>query len=303
MLRVAPVVLAALGSVTAVHGQAIEPRLYSNAPVGVNFFLGGYARSSGDVVLDPSIPLDDASIDIDLPFAAYVRSIGIAGRSGKVQVLVPYAWLSGEARFAPTGQVLSRNVHGFGDPSVRLAVNLHGAPALSPEQFREYHQDLIVGVSLQISAPLGQYDPGRLVNLGTNRWSFIPQLGLSQALGRWTLEGTLGASFYTTNDDFYGGVRREQDPIYAAQGHVIVNFKRGIWSALDVTYYTGGRTTLDGVEGNDLQRNWRAGLTLALPVNRRNSVKLYVSEGVQTRAGGDFVTAGAAWQYRWGAGL
>jgi outer membrane putative beta-barrel porin/alpha-amylase len=154
-----------------------------------------------------------------------------------------------------------------------------------------------------VTAPLGQYDPDRLVNLGTNRWSFRPEFGFSKALGHWILEGTGAVNLYTDNDNFFGGQHRSQEPLYAAQGHVIYSFGRGAWIALDATYYTGGRTTLDGVEGNDLQSNSRFGLTGALPVNRKNSIKLYASNGVYTRVGQNFLIAGVGWNYRWGGGI
>jgi hypothetical protein len=141
------------------------------------------------------------------------------------------------------------------------------------------------------------------VNIGTNRWAFKPELGISKGLGPLTLELATGVSFYTDNRDFLGGQTRAQDPIYSIQGHVIYSLRSGIWLAVDGTYYTGGRTTIDGVEGNDLQKNWRVGLTVALPVNRHNSLKLYASTGVFTRTGSDFDTVGVAWQYRWGGGL
>ena len=118
-----------------------------------------------------------------------------------------------------------------------------------------------------------------------------------------TLELAAGVSIYTDNHDFFGGKTRAQDPIYSIQGHVIYNFRPGIWVGLDGTYYTGGRTTVDGVEGNDLQKNARLGVTVALPVTRHNSVKLYASTGVSTRTGSNFDVLGIAWQYRWGGGL
>jgi len=293
----------ALAVSTAARAQSIEPRLFSNAPIGLNFLITGYAHSSGAVVLDPSIPLEDARLSIEVPFVGYARAIAVGRLSGQVQAVVPYAWLSGQAVVGPTGEVRTRDVSGFGDPAVRFAVNLHGAPALSLAEFAGYHQDLVVGVALQVTAPLGQYDSARLVNLGTNRWSFKPEFGFSKTLGRWILEASGAASFFTDNGDFYGGQHRSQDPIYSAQGHVIYAWKGGTWVALDTTYYTGGRTTLDGVEGSDLQSNWRTGLTAAFPLNRRNAIKGYASEGVSTRAGGDFRLVGLGWQYRWGAGL
>jgi hypothetical protein len=285
------------------RAQSIEPRLFANAPVGLNFLLVGYTRSSGGVLLDPSVPLEDASIRVHSSLLGYARSVSVAGRSAQIQILAPYAWLSGEASLESTGEVRTREVDGFGDPLLRFAVNLHGAPALPAAKFGGYRQDLVIGVSLLVTPPLGQYDPDRLVNLGTNRWSFRPEFGFSKAVGRWLLEATGAATLYTDNDDFFGRQHREQDPIYSAQGHVIYNFKPGAWMALDGTYYTGGRTTIDGVEGDDLLRNTRFGITGALPVDRRSSVKVYVSEGVSTRVGDDFLLAGVAWQLRWGGGV
>jgi outer membrane putative beta-barrel porin/alpha-amylase len=303
IVRTAVALLSALGVHSAARAQSIEPRLFSNAPVGLNFLLIGYTRSSGGVVLDASIPLEDASVTVHAAVLGYARTLDVAGRSAQVQLLVPYAWLSGEAVHGPTGDVVTRDVDGFGDPAIRFLVNLHGAPALSPSEFKGYRQNLVVGVSLQVTAPLGQYDPERLVNLGTHRWSFKTEFGLSKALGPWNLEATGAVSLYTDNDDFFGGQHRSQDPLYAAQGHVVYRFRRGAWIALDGTYYTGGRTTLDGVEGDDLQQNWRFGLTAALPLNRRDSIKLYASDGVYTRVGDDFLLAGVAWQHHWGGGL
>jgi len=294
---------AALALSFPARAQTIEPRLFSNAPVGLNFLITGYTYSSGAVVLDPSIPLEDARLKLEVPFVGYARALAVGNLSAQVQAVVPYAWLSGQAVIGPTGEVRTRDVNGFGDPVVRFAINLHGAPAMSLAEFAGYHQDLVVGVSLQVGAPLGQYDPTRLVNLGTNRWSFKPEFGLSKTLGRWILEASGAVSFYTDNDDFYGGQHRSQDPIYSAQGHVIYTWRGGTWVALDTTYYMGGRTTIDGVEGDDLQKNWRTGLTAAFPLNRRNAIKVYGSEGVSTRAGDDFRLAGLGWQYRWGAGL
>jgi hypothetical protein len=154
-----------------------------------------------------------------------------------------------------------------------------------------------------VGLPLGQYDPDKLVNIGPNRWAIKPELGLSKALGPLTLELATGVTFYTTNDDFFGGKRRAQAPIYSVQGHLIYTFGAGVWAGVDGTYYTGGRTTIDGVQNTDLQRNARLGLTLALPVHRHHSVKLYASTGVSTRTGSDFDAVGLAWQYRWGGGL
>ena len=66
-------------------------------------------------------------------------------------------------------------------------------------------------------------------------------------------------------------------------GQLVYGFRSGIRVAVNGTYYTGGRTTINGVEKDDLQSNTRVGLTVALPVNRHNSVKLFASTGSLAR--------------------
>jgi hypothetical protein len=281
--------------------QDIEPRAFSNAPVGVNFLIGGYAYTSGGVAFDSALPITNPKLDTSSAVVGYARSLDLWGKSGKFDVIVPYAWLSGSAELA--GQRNERKVDGFADPRFRLSVNFIGAPALGLKEFRAYRQDLIVGASLQVSVPVGQYDDSKLVNLGTNRWSFKPEVGLSKAIGPWTLELTAAATLYTDNNDFFGGHKRSQDPLYSSQAHAIYSFPRGIWGSLDVTYFTGGRTTLDGARNFDIQQNWRVGGTLALPVDPYNSIKFYASRGVSSRTGNDYDLLGVAWQYRWGGGL
>lgn len=232
---------------------------------------------------------------------AYGRVLDFWGQSAKLNFIVPYGGLTGTAQFA--GQPMSRDVSGFSDPIFKLSVNLYGAPALSLKEFAAYRQDLIVGASLRVTAPLGQYDDAKAVNLGTNRWSLKPEVGVSKALGPWTLETTAAVTLYTDNTNFFNGNTISQEPLYSLEGHVIYSFTRGIWGSLDATYFTGGRTTLNGVLRNDLQQNWRFGGTLSFPLSIRNSVKLYASSGVSARTGNNFDLLGIAWQYRWGAGL
>ncbi len=297
--RVAMCLLALGGG--SVHAQEIEPRAYSNAPVGINFLAVGYAYAEGGLSVDASVPLENANLQVHTTVFAYARSLDLWGRSGKMDVVVPYAWLSGDADYA--GQPVSREVSGFGGPRLRVSMNFIGAPALSMQEFASYRQDLIVGASLQVGLPVGQYDADRLINIGTHRWFVKPELGASKAWGPWTLELSTAATIFGDNEDFYGGQLREQDPVYSLQGHLVYNFPSGIWAALTGTYFTGGRTTVDGVTKDDLQESSRVGATLSLPVNRRHSIKLYASTGLSLRTGTDYDALGAAWQYRWGKGL
>jgi hypothetical protein len=292
---------ALLAGESAVHAQSIEPRAYSNAPVGVNFLVGGYAYTRGGVSFDTSLPITDPKLATSSAVVGYARTLDLWGTSGKFDVIVPYTWLSGSAVYQ--GEPIRRELNGFGDPLVRLSVNLYGAPALALPEFRSYEQDLIVGASLQVSLPAGQYDDTKLVNLGAHRWFFKPEIGVSKALGPWTLEFQAGLTVFTTNTDFFNGNRRSQDPLYSFQWHAIYNFRSGIWGSADVTYFSGGRTTLNGALQSDLEQNWRVGGTLAFPVDVRNSIKVYASTGVSARTGNSYDLIGVAWQYRWGAGI
>jgi len=283
------------------QAQEIEPRAYSNAPIGVNFLIVGGGYSKGGISFDPAVPLTNAQIKTDLGVLAYARVLEIGGQSAKFDFILPYASLNGTADYQ--GEPVTRDVSGFGDPKLRLSMNFYGAPALTLDQFAGYRHDLIIGGSLQISLPTGQYDRDRLVNIGTNRWYIKPELGISKGWGPWTLELSGSATLFSDNNDFYGGKRREQDPIYGAQAHLVYAFSSGVWAAITAAHFAGGRTTLDDVRGKDLQQNSRFAATLALPIDRRNSIKVHASTGVYTRTGTDFDTISIAWQHRWGGGL
>jgi len=279
----------------------IEPRSYANIPVGINFLLAGYSYMKGNVAFAPTLPIDNAKLETHSSVFAYVRSLDIWGKSGKVDIIIPEAWLSGQAEFK--GEPRDREIAGFTDPLFRLYVNLYGAPALSMKEFAKYQQDTIVGISLAVTPPGGQYDPSRLVNIGTNRWSIKPEIGVSKAWGPLIVEAAAGVFVFTDNNQPFRGNTLEQAPIYNLQGHLIYNFTPGIWGALDANYYAGGRTTMDNKKSDNLQQNWRVGGTLGFPLSRQHSIKLYGNTGVYSRTGSNFDLVGIAWQYRWGKGF
>jgi hypothetical protein len=201
------------------------------------------------------------------------------------------------------GQSKSRDVSGFHDPLMRVSVNFYGAPVLSLQDFAGYQQDLLIGASVQVSPPLGQYESDKMVNLGNNRWSVKPEIGTSKAWGKCTLELSTGMIFFTDNEDYYGGRKLVQDPVSSTQMHAIYSFGKGIWASVSANYDYGGRTTVNGVLNDDLQSNSRIGATFAMPLNRNNSIKLYANTGLSTHRGKDYTLTGVAWQYRWGDGL
>lgn len=288
------------GAAWSASGQALEPRFYSNAPTGMNFAMGGYVYSYGGLSFDPALQVDNAKLHVNTAVAAYARSLGLFGKSAKFDISMPYSYLSGSA--TRNGSPVSRRVDGMNDPRFRGSINFIGAPALSLEEFRDYQQNFVMGASLKVTAPLGQYDNTRLINVGQNRWSFAPELGMSKTFGSLIVEVAGAVTLYTDNDDLLGQ-KMKQDPIYSLQGHLIYTFPKMIWVALDGTYYMGGESTVGGVDNNNELANSRIGGTLAFPVTKRNSVKLYASAGISTRTGSDFNSFGLAWQYRWGGGL
>lgn len=290
-----------LATPSPASAQDLEPRAYNNLPIGLNFVLAGYGYSTGGVATDAALPVEDGNLNVHTALTAYARSFSVLGSSAKVDAIVPYSWISGTATFA--GQPQQRVVAGFNDPRFRFTWNFYGAPALSMEDFLSYQQDVIVGASVQVSPPLGQYEASKLVNAGTNRWFIKPELGVSKAWGPLILEVAPSVTFYTKNDNFLNGATREQDPLFAVQTHLVYSFTRGIWGALDTTYYVGGNTTVDGIENDDRQENWRLGGTFSMPLSRHHSFKVYGSTGVSTRTGTDFDALGIAFQYRWGEGL
>ena len=294
-------VWALIAIATPICAQDIEPRAYSNAPIGVNFLIAGYAYTSGGVAFGPSLPITHPDLNTSSAVVAYARVLDLWGMSAKFDATLPYTWLSGTADFR--GETVTRKVDGFANSAFRLSINLYGAPALTLKEFADWKQDAIIGASLRVTAPWSQYDDSKLINIGTNRWSFKPEVGISKAIGPWTLEGKAAVTIYTDNDDFLGGNTLSQDPLYSLQAHLIYGFRSGIWASVDTTYFTGGRTTVNGVQNSDLQQNWRVGGSLAFPVDRENSIKLYVSSGVSARTGNNFDLIGVAWQYRWGGGL
>lgn len=294
------VFLCALG-LQMVNSQEMEPRAYSNSPTGLNFLIMGYGYYDGALVFDPSLPVEDAKAKVNIGLLAFAHSFAISGKSARFAMVLPYAGLNANGYLA--GVYHERVVSGFADPSFALSINFSGAPALSLEEFRNYQQDTIVGASLKVTAPWGQYESDRLINIGTNKWSIKPELGISQALGNWILEGSAAVTFFTDNSEFYNGQNLEQEPIYSVQGHTVYNIRPGAWIAVDATYFTGGESTVDGVAKDNKLDNWRFGLTLTMPINKYNSVKLAGSTGVSTRTGSDFDAYLLAWQYRWGGGL
>ena len=284
--------------VSALAGaQELEPRAYAPNPVGANFAVASYGHFSGEVMFDAALPFDDVHAGINLVALGYGRTFGVLGRGATFLFALPHAWGDMSGNIGEERRTLARA--GLADARMKFSVNLIGGEALTPAEFAARTPGAVFGVSLSVVAPTGEYFPDKLINIGANRWAFKPEAGVSWTVGRWFFDGSAGVWLFTDNDDFYGGVRREQDPLTTLQAHAGYTFRPRMWLALDATYYEGGRTTVDGVHKADLQANARIGLTLAYPVTPRQSLKVTLSDGARTRIGGDFTSVALTWQYTW----
>ena len=274
--------------VHSVAAQELTPRAYWPAPKGTKVLVIGYSNAEGDVLFDPSIPLYGVDSELNAGLLAYAQTLSLWGRTSNLIVELPYVW--GETRGLVGDAPASKKYSGFTDLGVTLSVNLVGAPSMTVEEFLAFRADPqpILGASLKVVAPTGEYEETRLINEGANRWALKGELGYTLPLSsKWLLEFEAGAMFFGDDDEFVAG-KKEQDPIYSAQVHAIRRFSPGFWGSLNFNYYTGGRQTIDGVQLGDTQRNSRLGATFVFPVAKGHAIKVGYAIGWLTRFGADF---------------
>jgi hypothetical protein len=287
------------------HPQDLAPRAYIITPVASNAITLTYALSDGNLNLDGSVPITDATARINAPIVSYVRSMSIFGRSANILEALPY----GVANFQGSVGDTQANVYRSGllPATFRFSVNLLGGRAMDMREFVRWQQKLLIGASLKVNPPTGQYDSSKLINLGINRWAFKPELGLSRRWGHWVLDSYGGVWFYTANPAFFSqnayskGINRQtQDSIGSFEGHFSYDVKPRLWASFDANFWFGGATAVNGVV-NPLSsnRNSRVGGTISVPMGKRQSVKFSYSDGAYIRYGGNFQNVSAAWQYSW----
>lgn len=278
--------------------QDMEPKAYSASPVGANFLVGGFARSSGAVLFDPTLPLDNVSATVDGTLLAAGHTFGLFGDLALVTVAVPYAWSTVSGNIGEQAASTSRS--GLADARLKFSMNLVGNPAMTPREFARAPRKPIVGASLAVDVPSGQYSNTKLINLGNNRWAFKPEVGVAIPIRRVDADVYAGAWFFESNHEFYPGAStKSEDAIVSLQAHVSWTLRPRAWVAFDSTWYSGGKTQVDGGDPSSGVNNSRAGITLSLPVGRRYSVKLAYGSGVTVRTGTNFTTWAVAWQALW----
>ena len=272
------------GTATA---QDLEPRRWSQLPTGVNFAGVGIGYSEGDIFLDPVLKIEDADFELILGVAAYVRTFGLFGKSARFDLRVPY--VSGTWEGLVDGEFTQVNRDGFGDPRFRLSVLLYGAPAETPQEFAKSEKsNTVVGAAIAVSAPLGEYFPDKLINLGANRWVIRPQLGVTHTRGKWAYELTGSVFLFTDNNDFFNDTELKSDPLYTLQGHLIYTFRPGLWTSLSTAYGTGADPKISGVPKDVVSRNWLTAMSMGLPISRRQGLQLtYLRTRTEENTGSD----------------
>jgi len=293
-----------------VTGQDLAPRAYVITPVTSNAVVVAYSYLKGNVEFAGAVPITGATADINLPSLGYYHSFSFLGRSANVAVVVPY----GDGDFKGTVAQVPHDSHRSGmlDAVLRFAVNLVGGPAMEAPEFARWRQGMLLGVSLKIVPPTGEYEPTKLINFGSNRWAFKPEIGYSQRFGHWVLDAYGSVWFFTENPEFFshnayfpGTQSRSQEPIEAFETHLSYDIAPRFWVSLDANYWWGGATALNGVH-NPLtyQKSSRVGITASFPLTAHQSIKFSYNDGAYVRYGGNYQDVSLAWQYGWigGAG-
>ena len=299
--RKSSLAVALLAITTAAAAQELEPRSYSASPVGANFAIVGYGLSTGQVIFDPSVPITDVHADIRGVTFGYGHTFAIGHMQGLFSAAIPYVtgYLSGVVG-GTTDSAINRA--GIGDTRLKISLNIIGSPALAPADFmKTLPQRFIFGASLAVVVPTGQYDPAHLINIGSNRWAWKPEIGASYNFNRKLyLDLYAGVWLFAPNYNFYPGEsKRTQDPLTSLQAHVSYTFARWIWVAADATYYAGGGTQQNDGPTTARQDNTRIGFISAITVAKGQQVKLSYSVGASARVGSKFTTWGIGYQVLW----
>ena len=276
--------------------QDLDPRSYVRVPVDMTVLVAGFGYTYGGVVLDPTSPIQDLEAKVETPLHGVGRTFSLFGLTSQAFVALPYSWAQASGKVF--GEDSSTTRSGFGDMRLRISTLLFGAPAATREEFAKSSPQTVFGASLTVIAPTGQYFNNKLINLGTNRWSFKPELGLSYMISnQWFIDLYAGAWLFTTNNSFYPGASvRSQEPLFSFQTHVSYNINPLMWAAIDFTYYTGGQTSVNDFYKNDNLNNSRLGATFNFPISRSSAIKIAYSTGAIIRFGGNFSTISLAWQ-------
>jgi hypothetical protein len=234
--------------------------------------------------------IDEVEMEMDTWAFKYIRTLEVLEKSARIEFA--QAFQEGRWTGLVDGVPSSIKRSGFSDTFLRVAINLCGSPPLEGKEYAAYRAgveaETIVGMALAVQLPTGDYMDDKLINLGSNRFTFRPQLGVVHARGKWSMEVTGSAWIFTDNDEFYNGNELEQDPLYTVQGHLVRSFSTGVWAGASVGYGYGAESTVNGVNKGDRKGNLVWALSVGAPMSRQLAVKVsYVGTRTQESVGFD----------------
>ena len=291
-----------LGLPILCFAQELEPRRWSHLPTGKNFIGGGYAYTEADIFLDPVLRIEDGEMEMHTWALKYIRTFELLQKSARIDFTQAYQ--DGRYTGLLNGVPTSIKRSGLADSVLRFAINLYGAPPLEGKKFAAYRAkanvETVFGTALVVQLPTGDYMDDKLINLGTNRFTFRPQLGVVHNRGKWSMELTGEVYLYTDNDDFFNGNRLEQDPYYTIQTHLVYTFFPGLWTAAGAGYGYGGKSTISGEKKNDRRENLAWALSFGFPITRQLGVKvIYLAIRSQESIGQDTDSIGVGFSIFW----
>jgi hypothetical protein len=301
----AAAVLVVAGAAPRALAQDLSPRAYLITPLRANAITVANIFSDGELLIEGAVPVTGATGRLNMPNVTLYHALSGLGRPANVAATLAYG--VGHFKGKVPGAEIDAYRSGLFDSMFRVSVNLKGAPAMEAPEFVKWRQKLLIGASLKVVAPTGQYDPTKLINLGANRWAFKPEIGLSRRWGSWILDAYAAVWFFTENPEFFsrnqyfpGTQSQTQEPIAAFETHLSYDFRPRLWVSFDANFWRGGRTSLNGVQNPaTLQKSSRVGVTASIPVTRRQSIKVGYADGAYVRFGGNYKIASVAWQYSW----
>ena len=282
--------------------QELEPRRWSHLPTGINFLGAGYSYTRADIFFDPVLRIEDAEMEMHTWGVKYTRTFELLQKSSRIDFTQGYQ--EGRWKGLLNGAPASTKRSGLTDSVLRFAINFYGAPPLEIKEFKTYRAkvdvETIFGTALVVHLPTGDYMSDKLINLGTNRFTFRPQLGVVHNRGKWSFELTGAVWLYTDNNDFYNGRKLEKDPYFTSQIHLVYTFRPGLWASASAGYGYGGKSTLDGVEKNDRRENLAWALSAGCPITRQLGIKfVYLSSRTQESIGQDTDSIIASFNIFW----
>lgn len=277
-----------------------DPRTYNNSPVGINQLELGYAHVHANTSIDTSLIIAGARVDLSQGIIDYTRYFGLLHRLMWVEAGVPVAGLGGSV----VGTSIKGSIVGAGDSSYAVGILLKGVPALSLAQFEKFEPTTTLGASFTITAPTGSYNANRILNLGSERWSFKPEVALSYPFGseqKWEVEAYGNIYFYTDNTSYHGREVLRQQALPGVEGHVSYSFTDRLWTSLDTRYSFRGSTGVNEVDQNNPQRNFVLGSEMNITLNARNSLVLEFGKALAHRNGPSVCGFSLKYDHTWGS--